>query len=99
MDWYEYSVNTPVEKWINRDRILSSKHYVAHLSDFIRLVSIYKYGGTYFDLDFLIQKSLENLPPDFAGVDQDNVVNNSVMRFQSKDLGHHLVDMILRFVN
>lgn len=98
VDWYEYSANTPAEEWIKRDIIFTSPYHIAHLSDFMRLVSLYKYGGTYFDLDFIIQKSLENLPPNFAASNQDESINNCVIRFQSKDVGHKMIDMILRFV-
>lgn len=31
-----------------------------------RLITLYKYGGVYFDLDFIIIQNLDYLPPNFA---------------------------------
>lgn len=98
VDWYNYAIHTPAEGWINKDIILTSPYYIAHLSDFIRLVTLYKYGGIHFDLDFIIKKSLEDMPENFAGAERNDSISNAVVGFQSNNIGHKIVEMILRFV-
>lgn len=97
-DWYNYATDTPAEKWVRSDRMLTTKHYMGHLSDFIRLLSIYKFGGIHLDLDVVVQTTLENLPPNFIGAQHYNEVQNSMFGFESRDVGHKIVELILRFV-
>lgn len=62
-----YSANTPIGNWFLTDKLFTSKYLTAHVSDFLRIVSLYKFGGTYLDLDVVVQKSFENLTANFAG--------------------------------
>ncbi|XP_055298368.1 lactosylceramide 4-alpha-galactosyltransferase-like [Sitodiplosis mosellana] len=96
VNWYNYAIHTPAQEWVKRDIILTSPYYVAHLSDFIRLVTLYKYGGIHFDLDFIIQKSLDDMPANFAGAEQSDVISNAVFGIESNYIGHKIIEMILR---
>lgn len=96
VDWYQYAIGTPAEQWIKKDMIFKSKFFNVHLSDLLRLITLYKYGGIYFDLDFVIQRNLDDLPPNFAGAQIENDINNAVFGFDNKDVGHDLINLILR---
>lgn len=96
VDWYKYAIGTPAEQWIKKDIIFKSKYFNVHLSDLLRLVTLYKFGGVYFDLDFVIQSNLDNLSPNFAGAQIENDINNAVFGFERNGVGHKLIDMILR---
>lgn len=100
VDIYEFSKNTPAEQWIKQDHIFTSAFFVAHLSDYLRLIALFKFGGIYQDLDFVNIKSFDSLPPNFAPQETPSCeyINNSVLGFESNDVGHTIVEMILRFV-
>ena len=98
VDWYKYAVDTPVEEWVKKDKMLTTEHFKGHLSDFIRILSLYKFGGIHLDLDFIVQKSFDDLPPNFFGAQDDNEVQNAVYGLESTNVGHTVVDLILRFV-
>lgn len=98
VNWYNFSIGTPVENWIKKDIILVSKHYIAHLSDFIRLISIYKYGGIHLDMDFVVLRSFDDLPSNFAGEERSDSINNAIFGFEANDVGHKMVERILRLV-
>ena len=60
-------LSTPLESWWKEGRVLNSSSKVAHISDAMRLVLLYKNGGVYSDLDTICLKSFEDLL-DFSGV-------------------------------
>ena len=49
----DYLVDTPLELWYYCSNWKNSSFAVVHLSDAIRLLSLSKYGGYYFDLDII----------------------------------------------
>lgn len=98
MDWYKYAVDTPADEWVKKDKMLTTKHFKGHLSDFIRLLSLYKFGGIHLDLDFIVQKTFDDLPPNFFGAQDDIEVQNAVFGLESRNVGHTVADLILRFV-
>jgi len=52
----DYIKGTPVETWDFMGKIQSSKWPVAHASDILRFITLWKYGGTYVDMDFVVRK-------------------------------------------
>lgn len=86
---------TPVEKWLMNGDLFSSKYLQVHVSDFLRLLTIYKYGGSYFDLDFIFLKSLENVQRNYLTEQHDQVVANSVVDFTHNSIGHEIITVIL----
>ena len=67
--------------WI--EIIENSKYSVSHLSDLIRYLILYNFGGTYLDLDALVIKALPNLT-NFLGREslQYEYLAAGVLRFQ-----------------
>jgi lactosylceramide 4-alpha-galactosyltransferase len=51
-----YFTGTPLEDWYNRKEWRKSQFEIAHLSDYIRILSLYKGGGLYLDMDILTLK-------------------------------------------
>ena len=47
---------TPLEKWNFKAAIMSSRWPKEHASDVLRFLTLWKYGGTYLDMDFVILK-------------------------------------------
>jgi lactosylceramide 4-alpha-galactosyltransferase len=52
----DYIKGTPLETWDFMGKIRSSNWPVVHASDVLRFITLWKYGGTYLDMDFVIQK-------------------------------------------
>jgi hypothetical protein len=52
----DFIKGTPMENWGLMEKIRSSNWPVVHASDILRYTALWKYGGTYLDLDFVIQK-------------------------------------------
>lgn len=50
---WTYSLNTPLEDWFLSDKLFMSQYLNSHVSDFLRYVTLYKFGGTYLDLGTL----------------------------------------------
>lgn len=96
---YKYAENTPAKDWIERnDQIFLSKYVIEHVSDYLRLLTLYKFGGIYFDLDTIIQRNLDDMPLNFAGAKDNRVIGNAIMGFDSTGAGHQIVEMLVRFV-
>lgn len=93
---WKYPEGTPAEEWIKQPDLLESRFLFEHIADFLRLVSLYKFGGTYFDMDFIVMQSLSDEPPNFAGIETTNNLSNGVLNFDYDGIGHFIVDKILR---
>jgi hypothetical protein len=52
----DYIKGTPLESWDFMGKLSSSKWPVSHASDVFRFITLWKYGGTYLDMDFVMQK-------------------------------------------
>lgn len=98
LDIYKYAKNTPAKDWQEYDRIFLSGYVIEHISDYLRLLTLYKFGGIYFDLDTIIQRNLDDMPLNFAGAKDNKVIGNAVMGFDSNNFGHRIVEMLVRFV-
>jgi lactosylceramide 4-alpha-galactosyltransferase len=51
-----FLAGTSLQDWDFKGHLEQSKWPVEHSSDVLRYVSLFKYGGTYLDLDFIIRK-------------------------------------------
>ncbi|XP_052892304.1 lactosylceramide 4-alpha-galactosyltransferase-like [Anopheles moucheti] len=91
-----YANETPLEEWMENGEIFRSLYMNSHLSDVMRYLTLYKYGGTYLDLDVIVQQSFEKLEPNYAGAESVRWVAAGVMNFHPKGHGHELADMCVR---
>uniref|UniRef100_A0AAG5D802 Alpha 1,4-glycosyltransferase domain-containing protein n=1 Tax=Anopheles atroparvus TaxID=41427 RepID=A0AAG5D802_ANOAO len=91
-----YANDTPLEEWMQNGEIFRSQYMNSHLSDVMRYLTLYKYGGTYLDLDVVVRRSFEKLEPNYAGAESTRWVAAGVMNFESKGHGHELAEMCVR---
>lgn len=91
-----YFTGTPLQDWYKAGQWLKSEHEIAHLSDYIRILTLYKGGGLYLDTDILTLKPYEG---DVIrnclvyGSSRLEVVSNGVMHLEH---GHWLSAEIAR---
>jgi lactosylceramide 4-alpha-galactosyltransferase len=66
--------NTILQSFYNSNKLNTSKYKSVHTSDIIRIVTLYKYGGIYIDLDTLIIRNISNLTNFITFMYPDNTV-------------------------
>lgn len=91
-----YAEDTPLERWMQTGEIFRSRYMNSHLSDIMRYLTLYKYGGTYLDLDVVVLKSLDTLEPNYAGAESPRWVAAGVINFEAEGYGHEMAEMCLR---
>lgn len=53
----EYIGNTPLEQWYANGKVLESSQWPrSHMSDILRYLTLWRFGGIYLDLDVVIVK-------------------------------------------
>lgn len=91
---------TPAKKFYQSGELFASNYLVEHMSDFLRLLVLYKCGGIYLDMDVVVQKNMDDLPANILGEEAyegNNVgsVNEVVLGFQDK-IGHKMIKLCLK---
>ncbi|KAL1488372.1 hypothetical protein ABEB36_014848 [Hypothenemus hampei] len=91
-----YVQNTPVEDLWTSGKIYKSSYPIVHTSDALRLLTLWKYGGIYLDLDVIVVKNLSNFPENFAGAEAYNLLANGVMGFSQFGKGREYINDCLQ---
>lgn len=68
---------------------------ISHISDFLRFITLWRFGGTYLDTDTITLKSLEFLPSNYAGIESKFNVAAGVINFAHDGFGHQLAEKCL----
>jgi len=98
LDIEEFSEGTPLEAFIASGELYNSTYIIEHTSDVLRLLVLWKYGGTYSDLDMIFRKDIDDVKPNFACADTPNNMNGAFFNFQH-DEGHKLNEIFLTELN
>lgn len=56
INFVKYSYNTPLQNFVASKTIFTSQWPVSHTSDLLRYLTLWKFGGTYLDLDVVLMK-------------------------------------------
>ena len=83
-----YIIGTPLEEWYFCSDWENGDYRVAHLSDALRLLTLYKYGGYYFDLDVIHLRPVWPRYRNFIVAEN----NTNVMHV---DKGHEFIQKVL----
>ncbi|KAK9509178.1 hypothetical protein O3M35_006550 [Rhynocoris fuscipes] len=92
VDMSKFFISTPLEKWYEEGKLKSSKWPRSHASDILRYTALWKYGGTYVDLDIVLLKSLEGIL-NYSGQESPKNVAAGLMSFSH---GHPLADIAIK---
>lgn len=103
MDLETFVQGTTVEHFYRSDRLYTTNFLVEHMSDFVRLLVLGKYGGIYLDTDCIVTKNLDELPANFLGKEAHgpniiDSVNGAVLGFQDA-VGKEIVEMCFKYVS
>lgn len=61
--------------------------------------SLYKWGGTYLDLDVIVKHNLNTISPNYAGAESVRFVAAGVLNLDSTGPGHQIAEQCLEYVN
>jgi lactosylceramide 4-alpha-galactosyltransferase len=88
----EYMAGTLMEHWYHCTDWRKGSYHVNNLSNALRLLTVYKYGGYYFDLDIISVRSVTNDRNFVAAVDREIVNNNAI----HADLKHPFIELAIK---
>ncbi|XP_036333100.1 lactosylceramide 4-alpha-galactosyltransferase [Rhagoletis pomonella] len=102
LNLWTYAAGTPMYQWLKDGKLFSSSYVLSHLSDFLRYLTLWRWGGTYLDMDVVVLRSLEKLPPNYTGAESSTFLAAGVMNFSPDGFGHEiaekcLLDFLLNF--
>jgi lactosylceramide 4-alpha-galactosyltransferase len=88
----QYAENTPLDDWMRTNKLFRSSFVISHTSDVLRYLTLWKFGGTYLDLDTVSLKPLSTLNPNFAGPK----AKHSSLSESSIVVGHKIAELCLK---
>lgn len=91
----KYSKDTPLEDFFAQYIYGTSRFFNTHLSDILRFLTLYKYGGLYLDTDIICLKSFEPLEKNFVAAESYNSIGSSVIHFGNDELGRFIAEQCL----
>ncbi|XP_023179859.2 lactosylceramide 4-alpha-galactosyltransferase-like [Drosophila hydei] len=91
-----YAKGTLIEDWLRKGDLFSSRFPMQHLSDLLRLISLYRFGGIYLDLDVVVLRSLEKLPLNYVGAYDNITLGNAVISLAPDGMGHEVAELFLQ---
>lgn len=85
LDMEEFAAGSPMEDFIKSGNLSMSNFRLPHTSDVLRLLTLWRYGGTYLDTDMIVMKSLNSIPPNFACPESEDYMNGAILNFNSNE--------------
>lgn len=96
LDMVKYAERSPIEQLITSGRFTQSRFFSYHLSDILRFLTLWKYGGSYLDMDVIVTKNLETLGQNYAIAENVNALSSSGVNFSPTGPGHEVVGKCLQ---
>lgn len=76
--------------------LLNFSYVLSHISDFLRYLTLWRWGGTYLDMDIVMLRSMEELPPNYTGAESNTHLAAGIMNFDSEGFGHEVAYQCLQ---
>ncbi|XP_034666931.1 lactosylceramide 4-alpha-galactosyltransferase-like [Drosophila subobscura] len=95
LNLWRYASGTPIEEWLKNGTLFRSRFLVSHISDFLRFLTLFRYGGLYLDLDVVVLKSMEDVPPNYTGAEFEDVISSAVINLTPTGVGHKIAESLL----
>lgn len=90
MNLWRYSFNSPIAGWLKTNKLFESDFLFEHMSDIVRAITLYKYGGYHMDLDVVVQKNIDDLGENFIADDWATVVNSAFLHLNNHGIGREI---------
>lgn len=96
----EVARDTIAYNWLKTGKIMDTWFVVNNIADVIRLLVLFKYGGTYMDTDIISMQNIDIFGNNFAAAEASDSINNALMNFDNNSIGKKFVtEMILDVIN
>ncbi|KAK3908694.1 Lactosylceramide 4-alpha-galactosyltransferase [Frankliniella fusca] len=92
MEWYMQ--DTPLQGWYKSRVLQRSLWPTSHASDVMRYLTLWKYSGTYLDLDVVVLKSLSSLR-NYAGAESPRAIGAGIINLDSSSTGRAMAHAFL----
>lgn len=93
---WRYAQNSSVIEFLENGQLFNSWYLPYHMSDLLRILSIWKYGAIYMDTDIILKKSLEKLGLNFVGTEEfGEELNGALIGLAPNGSGHFLGEMLI----
>lgn len=76
--------------------IFTFSYVLSHISDFLRYLTLWRWGGTYLDMDIVMLRSMEEVPPNYTGAESNTHLAAGIMNFDSEGFGHEIAYQCLQ---
>lgn len=93
-----FAAGTPMEALERSGKVYQSNVAAVHLSDVMRLIALYRYGGIYLDMDMIALRNFDTLPLNFFAQEFDGYLNNGALGVSHTGFGHQLYEKVLRYM-
>ncbi|XP_030384136.1 lactosylceramide 4-alpha-galactosyltransferase [Scaptodrosophila lebanonensis] len=93
---WSYAAGTPIDEWVKDGQLFRSSYVISHISDFLRYLTLYRFGGLYLDMDVVVLRSMEDVPPNYTGAESTTSLAAGVMNLAPDGFGHEIADLCLR---
>lgn len=80
----EFALETPYEIFMEKDELSKSVRPIEHSSDIFRLLLLWRYGGTYLDLDFIVTAQLDKINNYACDDGEGSIVANGLINLDQK---------------
>lgn len=91
-----YVIETPVEDWLATNELYLSKHLNDHTSEFVRLLTLYRYGGTCLNWDIIVQRKFDELRSNSADAAGKNIAGADIFNIQHDNIGNQIINLCIR---
>ena len=92
VDLSEYMTATPLEHWYHHTDWRTGPYHVSHLSDALRFLTLYKYGGYYFDMDIIFVRKVIYYR-NFVGTEDGKMISPGAMHI---DYEHPVMEQAIK---
>lgn len=101
-DIKQLSKGSPMEEFFQSDKLPKSQFKKQHTSDAMRLLLLWKFGGTYLDTDIIVRKRLDSVPSNYACPEAQNQMNGAILNLSTdtgKKFSKKFIDYFLSHFN
>ncbi|XP_034100892.1 lactosylceramide 4-alpha-galactosyltransferase-like [Drosophila nasuta] len=92
---WRFAEGTIIEEWLKTEALFQSKYLMNNMSNLLRLLALYRYGGIYMDEDVIMFRSLKDESPNFMGAETEDSIGNSVIGMEPTGHGRLFSYMFL----
>lgn len=98
IDINDFSKGSPLEEFVQFEKYKVSKFYSSHLSDVLRYLLLWKYGGLFFDLDVVVLRNFNLLTENFVCKSTNNFLLSGTMHLNGTGIGHIVTEKCLIYL-